>query len=348
MAAQEVTFRELYRRLAQIVGLIVVTVTAGAAAYWWLGRRLGVPSEWLDCFYMSVLTLMTVGYGEMIPVAATPQGRVVSMGLMLGGVSVLVYATTALAVTFIEGGLQGAWRRWRMDRTIDSLRGHIVICGSGRVGETIAREVAEMKTPAVLIDVAADRVKDIGEELHLPYVAGDATEEAVLQQAAIQHASGLIAALGSDHENLFLVVTARSLRPDLRIVARGSTPTVIPKMRRAGADEIILPERIGGLRMASVMMRPTVVTFLDKMMRDRKTAMRIEEVRVAPGSQLDGVSLAQADLRARHRALVLAVERPDGDIEYAPDADLVLRGGYVLVVLVGVDGLITLRDRAKA
>ncbi|MBI2391911.1 MAG: NAD-binding protein [Deltaproteobacteria bacterium] len=346
--AEDVTFRELRSRLGRVAAIIVTTVAGGAAAYWAVGRHLGVPSSWLDCFYMSVLTLMTVGYGEMIPVAATPAGRLVSIGLMLGGVSALIYATTALAVTFIEGTLQGAWRRWRMDTTIAALKDHIVICGTGRVGDTIARELAEMRTPAVLVDMDTKHVRDLGEELSMPFVAGDATEEDVLQRAGLATATGLIAALGSDHENLFLVVTARSLRPDLRIVARGSTPSVVPKMTRAGADEIILPERIGGLRMASVMLRPTVVTFLDKMMRDRATAMRIEEVRVEPGSALEGKTLAEADLRARHRALVLAVERPDGSISYAPDADLRLAGGFVLVMLVGVEGLLSVRERAKA
>ncbi len=347
MAAPSVTLQEIKRQAVRVGSIIGLLMLVGTLGYCLLGHLLEEPAPLLDCLYMTVITLTTVGYDEVIPVADTEVGRLFSVLLILSGAGILFYSLSSLSVMVMEGVLQGAWERWRMEREIAKMRNHYIICGVGRVGEVILRELALTKRPAVAIDSDAERLTALAKELGMPFVIGDATEEATLKAAGVEHAKGLLAALGNDHENLFLVITARSLNPHLRIIARGSDPSVVDKMQRAGADEVILTEAIGGLRMVSMMVRPAAVNFLDQMLRERDLTLRIEEIGIANGSPLAGKRLADLQIPQRWNTLVLAYRKGDGTLVYNPPAETVLERDMTLVVMGDVDKIAELRRIAS-
>lgn len=338
--------RQLRRQVVRIGAVISLLIVGGTVGYYLLGYWLGRPDTLMDCFYMTVITLATVGYGEVIPVAETPQGRMFSALLILVGVGTLFYALSSLAVITLEGVLHGAWRQWRMERRIATLKDHFIVCGCGNVGEVIVRELVLTKRPVVAVDRDSERLVNLASQLDVPYVVGDATEEATLRSAGIERATGLLAVLPNDHENLFLVITAKSLNPRLRVVAKGNDPSVVDKMKRVGADEVVLTPFIGGLRMVSVMVRPAAVSFLDTMLREREQVIRVEEVQIHDGSPLIGLRLADARLPQRWNILVLAYRKGDGAFVYNPPADIPLEKGMTLIVLGEVERLTEFRRLA--
>ncbi len=327
------SLEQIFKQFVHVGAALAIFILVGTLGYFLLGHLLGQPSNLLECFYMTMITLSTVGYGEVIPVAQTEAGRIFSVLLILSGVGVLFYALTNFSIFLLEGTIQGAWGRWRMEKEIAKMSNHYIVCGAGRVGEVIVRELIQTQRQVVIIDQDAEKVTAIGRELNVPYLIGDATEETILMAAGIERASGLLAALGNDHENLFLVITARSLNPNLRIIARGTHPSVIDKMLKAGADEVVLPETIGGLRMASLMVRPAAVSFLDQMLRQKELTLRVEEVSIAPSSSLVGKKLSELKLPQQWDILVLAYQTRDGKLTYNPKADLELLGGMSLIVM---------------
>lgn len=183
----------------------------------------------------------------------------------------------------------------------------------------------------------------LAKELSVPYIICDATEEASLKAAGIEQAKGLLAALGNDHDNLFIVITARSLNPRLPIIARGSNPTVIDKMKRVGADEVIFPEAIGGLRMVSSIVRPAVVSFLDQLLGEREQILRVEEVHIGKHSSFIGKRLADTQIPQRWNTLVLACRRADGSFVYNPPVETILESGMTLIVMSDASKLEELR-----
>jgi voltage-gated potassium channel len=338
--------RQLRQQIVRIGAVVSLLVVGGTVGYYLLGHWLGRPDTLVDCLYMTVITLTTVGYGEIIPVAETPQGRLFSALLILFGVGTLFYALTSLAVITVEGVLHGAWRQWRMERRIASLKDHFIVCGCGKVGEVIVRELVLTKRPVVAVDSDRERLATLASQLDVPYVVGDATDEATLKAAGVERAAGLLAALPNDHENLFLVITAKSLNPRLRVVARGNDPSVVDKMKRVGADEVVLTPFIGGLRMVSVMVRPAAVSFLDTMLREREQVIRVEEVQIRDGSPLVGQRLADARLPQRWQLLVLAYRKGDEAFVYNPPADTLLESGMTLIVLGEAERLAQFRRLA--
>lgn len=332
-------WKQVWQQLIRVGAALAVFVLLGTLGYYLLGLRVGLPASLLDCLYMTIITLSTVGYAEIIPAAKTEAGRLFSILLILSGVGVLFYALTNFAILLLEGTIQGAWGRWRMEKEIARMKGHYIVCGAGRVGEVIVRELVLSHHPTVVIDRDAEKVTALGRELNVPYLVGDATEESVLLAAGIERAMGLLAALGNDHDNLFLVLTARSLNPNLRIIARGNHPSVVDKMLKAGADEVVLPETTGGLRMVSLMVRPMAASFLDQMLRQREVTVRVEEVTVKPSSPLVGKRLIDLRLPQEWNILVLAYQQENGTWAYNPPADLELREGIVLIVMGDVQNL---------
>lgn len=343
-------WRQIWGQIVKIGAALGALTILGTIGYYLLGQTLKVPSTLLDCFYMTIITLATVGYGEVIPVAKTEAGRFFTIMLILVGVGVVLYALTNLAILLLEGVIQGAWGRWRMEREIAKMRDHYIVCGAGRVGEVIVRELVSTRHQTVVIDKDTEKVTLIGRELKVPFIVGDATEEATLKAAGIERARGLLAALGNDHDNLFLVLTARSLNPNLRIVARGNQPSVVDKMLKAGADEVVLPETTGGLRMVSLMIRPAAVSFLDQILRQREVTLRVEEITIEPFSPLVGKRLSELKLPQQWNALVLAYQQENGNLVYNPPADLELKQGMSLIVMGDVHKLEEFRrlSRGKA
>ncbi len=335
-------FSSIRQRL--IIGFcsVVFVLFAGATGYYLLGQ-----GAWSfdDCLYMTAITLSTVGFGEIIDVGSVTGARFYTIVLILSGMGVLVYFGSTLVALVVEGEIKRYFWRKRMVKYIDKLANHIIVCGAGRTGIYVIRELLATKTPLVVIDESEERIKQIMEEEtgEFPYLVGDASVDRILREAGIHEARGLIAALPDDKDNLFVVISARQLNPRLRIVSRGIEPNIAEKLQRVGADSVVSPNLIGGMRMASEMIRPRVVEFLDLMLRDRKKNMRVEEVTVSTDSRWAGKTLAQADIPSLADVLVVALKNRTGDFQYNPKPEHILQEGTGLIVIGSVDEVARLR-----
>ncbi len=336
------------RLVAPAVALLGV-VALGVVGYHQLGG-----GRWSldDCLYMTVITLTTVGYGEVLPgMDAVPMAREFTALLIVAGMGVFLYFASHVTAIIIEGDLQRALRKTRMRSKIAKLVDHVVVCGAGSTGRHVVEELLAAARPVVAVDVDEESLEEQGRRSDRALyhsIHGDATDDVVLRAANVTAAAGVVAALPNDKDNLYLVVTARQANARARIVARGSDLAVLEKLRKAGADAVVSPNFIGGMRMVSELLRPQVVRFLDDMLRDREGRWRIEEVALGDSAPLVGQSLREVNLRGRYEITVLAVRGSDGAIDYAPDADLRLEGGSTLVVLGRLDQVRALRGRAES
>lgn len=308
-----------WRRVAIALLALGIVLVAGTIGYLILGFS---P---LDAVYQTVTTVSTVGFREVEPLDTA--GKIFTIFVILFGVGTALYAFGALIELLVEGRMQELLGRKRMERNIAAMRDHVIICGWGRVGRSIAEELDEVHQRLVVIDVNALRVEDCP----YPSMQGDATEDATLQRAGIAHARGLIAAVADDAANLFVTLSARALRPDLFIVSRVRSEVNEQKLRRAGADRVVNPQRIGGARMAAFVVQPNVAEFVDVVMHDHQLEFRLEEVEVPGGSPICGSTLRAAALRDRTGALVLAVRGSDGEFRTNPTAETVVEAGDILI-----------------
>ncbi len=340
---------ELRGRLLAAFAAVLFVLAVGTIGYYVIGQgRWGV----FDCFYMTIITLTTVGYGEvLLGFADVPHARALTVLLLVLGMGTMVYFASSLTALIIEGDLRRALRHTRMRKQIARLENHVVVCGAGSTGSRAIEELMEYDIPTVAIDVRREHLEDLA-ELHpaerFKYVVGDATDDDVLEEASVAQARGIIAALAGDKDNLFVVVSTRQMNPRARIVARGSDLQILEKLKKAGADTVVSPNYIGGLRMVSELLRPQVVKFLDEMRRDRGR-VRIEEVLVPEGSPLVGKTLGNSGIRSAGEILVLAVQMPGANgYRFNPGADFVLASGMTLVVLGPLAEVEVLREKARA
>ncbi len=323
--------REHSISLARAAGLILIVFATGVVGFTLIG---GEDHGVVDAIFMTAITLTTVGYGETIEVSQTPGGALFTTVLLFAGVGSFVYFFSNLTAFMVEGSLDRMlWRR-KMKRAIENLDGHYIVCGAGATGAHIVKELLQTERPFVLIDSDEERTRELFEEFEarFPVVIGDATDDDTLKEAGIERARGLTSCISSDKDNLIVTVSARLLNPDLRIVSRCIDEKVTRKVRQAGAAAVVSPNMIGGLRMVSELIRPTVVSFLDIMLRDNKR-LRVEEYPVEEGSALAGMSVG--DLRSKKIAdvLIVAVSRPDGSWTYNPDDAEVLAPGEGLIFM---------------
>jgi voltage-gated potassium channel len=310
-----------------------VVFVVGTIGYMLIG---GAEHSLLDAVYMTVITLTTVGYEEAIAVGSRPVAQVFTMVLLLTGVGTFLYFFSSLTAFVVEGTIDHMFWRRRMSRHIDRLRDHFVVCGAGKTGEYVIRELIATNRDFVLIDMSEERVRDLHQELGVEFAAvvGDATEDAVLAAAGVERARGLIACTEGDKDNILTTFTARSINHRVRIVARCTDVAIEAKLARAGANAVVSPDRIGGLRLISEMVRPAAASFLDVMLRDSEGRWRVEEVRVEEGSDLDGAAVGA--LRKTRDLMVLAVAA-DGSWRYNPEDDFSLRSGMEVVFMCGPD-----------
>jgi len=295
---------------------------------------------------MTVITLSTVGYGEVLPgMQDMTFARVWTVGLIVLGSGTLLYFVSTLTAIIVEGDLGGILRRNRMQQRIDRLEGHIIVCGVGTTGIHVVEELRSIGTQFVVVDNDGERLARLVEEGFpaLLYVVGDAAEDHVLQRAGIARAKGVVAALHDDPSNLFVTVTARALNPKLRIVAKAVEPSAGSKLLRAGADSCVSPNQIGGLRLVSEMVRPRVVQFLDQMLRDKDKNLRIDEITIPVGSSLAGRALRDSELRRHADVLVIAIRDVEGKYVYNPGPATTLEPGITLIVLAKATDLAPLR-----
>lgn len=333
MDERETSTSTLLRTLWPLAALFVVA-TAG---YKLIG---GPQTSWIDALYMTVITLSTVGYGETIDLSHSPGGRAFTILVILTGVGTLVYFVSRLIAFLVEGHLEHMLRRRRMKRKIDQLSGHTVLCGGGHTGVAVLEELLRTERPVVLIEASSERydelVRDVGRDLLA--VIGDATDDDTLEAAGVKQASGLVTAVSNDKDNLIVTISARLLNPKLRIVARCIDPSMADKMAKAGADKVVSPNSIGGLRMVSELVRPAAVSFLDTMLRDRASRVRVEAVPVPAGSPFDGVAFGELAKRVARSSVVVALEGRDGEWVHNPTPDHALEAGMALVLIASPDG----------
>lgn len=311
--------RSFLRILFWLLGILVL----GTGGYRWLEGY-----SWLEALYMTVITLSTVGYGEVRPLSDV--GRAFTIGLILLGVGTAAYLFTTLAEYIVSGELEGTLQRRRWMAQLRSLHQHYLICGFGRIGAQVAMELNTLGIPFVVLVNHGEQVEQAHRAGYL-VVMGDPTEEAVLQAAQIAKARGLVAVLDTDADNLFLVLTARSLNADLFIVAQALSEATETKLYKAGADRVVTPFVMAGHRITSLLIRPYVVTFLDAALRSESLELWLEEVRVAHNSPLVGQSLAEADIRAKTGANVLAIARGEAQMDWSPT--LRIQPNDVLIIL---------------
>lgn len=320
------------RLLAGFVAMLVVIV-GGATGYWFIGDGRWT---WLDCMYMTVITVTTVGFGETLDgMDKVAYARGFTMMLLVFGTGVLVYFASTITAFVVEGELKNVLAAQRLRKRIKKMKDHFIVCGAGSTGRAIIKELIATGRPVVALDTDEAELKEIAEDhpkADFSYIVGDATDDEILDQVNLPAAKGMAAALSSDKDNLYLVVAARQMNPTCRIIARCAELSHVDKLKRAGADSVVSPNFIGGMRIVSELVRPSVVKFLDQMLRDKDASMRIEEVTVTPGSPLDGKSLAAADVRGKFGMNVLAVKNGEKWL-YNPDPDHVLRPPTVIVVI---------------
>lgn len=305
----------------------------GTAGFWLIGEgRWG----WLDCAYMVSITLTGVGYGEILE-PMTQGARLFAMVLMWAGVGVVLYAVSTVTAFVVESRMSEIFRERKMEARLKGMRDHTIVCGAGQVGRHVMAEINAAGRSLAVIDDDPARIDWVRENLPAAgVVLGDATEEEALAQAGLMRAAGVIAALKDDSRNMLITVQARFANPRVKIGARCSQNNLVDKFYRAGADYVVNPDFIGGMRIASEMIRPQVVGFLDRMLRGKDPTVRVEEVTVGPGGALAGQSLGEARLLARTGLAPVAVKPAGGeDYIYNPDPGLVLAAGAVLIVIGG-------------
>ncbi|HSB82164.1 MAG TPA: TrkA family potassium uptake protein, partial [Candidatus Methylomirabilis sp.] len=272
-------------------------------------------------------------------------GRLVAIALILGGTGSLAYGLSMVTAFVVEGELNDVLGKRRMEKALARLHQHVIVCGAGETGKHIVEELLATQTPCVVIEQQPTRCKHLERFWEIPIIEGDATDGDVLVRARAAEARGLVTTLPSDKDNLFVILTARELNPSLRIVSRAVASDSDQKLRKAGADSVVSANRIGGLRMASEMIRPNVVSFLDLMLRDHHRALRFEEAEVTAGSPLIGNTLADLDLHNRVGLVIIAIRRgPKGEFVYNPTASTRVEAGDALIVCGEPSKIEALRD----
>jgi voltage-gated potassium channel len=318
---------EILRRRA----LFFASLMGGLILFGTSGFILIEGYPWFDALYMTVITLTTVGYYEVK--ALSTAGRVFNIILLLGGVNTILFGIGMLTSTIFELQLDHYFERKRTKRMIDSLQGHYIICGFGRVGRGAAQELHRSGLPLVIIDNDEDRIEMVM-KLGMLGVLADATKDESLRGVGIDKARGLVAALATDADNLFLTLSAKTLNPMLNVATRVSDDESDSKLRRAGADVVISPYGVTGTRLAQAMVRPHVTQFLDTAMFDSQVDLGIEQLRIDEGSEFAQRSLRDLkELRKNFGISVLAIRRRSGEMIFNPDADAAIQPGDHLIVM---------------
>lgn len=322
------------RRLRMGFAMVLTVFVVGVIGFMALGLDL------IDAMYMTVITITTVGYRELLGPGAGDGAKLFTMAIIVTGVGTVLYTFTLGVQVVVEGQLREFVGRRRMDKKIAGMRDHVVVCGWGRVGKAVAHDISRAGKHVVVIDQNPARVADIA----LPAIVGDATLDSTLRAAGVEHASALIAALQGDAENLFVTLSSRAINPGLFIVARARQDESVAKLSRAGADRVVNPQELGAARMASFVVQPNVAEFVDVVMHERSMDFRMQEVEIPPGSSLAGVTLRDAHLRQRAGVLVLAMRDGDGSFTTNPDPDTVIQPHHVIIAVGTDEALKTLTE----
>jgi voltage-gated potassium channel len=327
-------------RLRRSIVLLLSVVVFGT-----IGYMLIEGWDVWDSLYMTVISVTTAGYKEVHPMSRT--GELFTMVVLTIGVATVLYSFSFVMARVVEGDLESRWVRRRRERMLDELTNHFIVCGFGRMGLIVAQEFVRQGIPFVIIERDAERMQQAIDAGFLA-VEADASSEQVLKRVHIDRARGFIAAVSTDAENVYAVLTARLLRPDLYIIGRAETEDAKVKLVRAGADRVVSPYQIGGLQLAQTALRPAVVDFVQIATSSENLELNMEQVGIKEGAVLAGRSIVEANLRQRFGVVVVGIQRSDGRMEFNPSPDAVMRAGDHLVVLGHLDKLRDLETAAAA
>jgi voltage-gated potassium channel len=331
------TSTRVYRNLAWsslIMALVMVTGTLGY-------RLIGGPQySWIDCFYMTFITVATIGYSEIVDLSHNPAGRLFTVFIAMVGIGTMTFVLSTVTAFILESDINQAWRRNKMRVKIEKMKNHYIVCGVGRVGSNVAHELVTTGRHCVIVEAEMQHIEAYLER-HPDqlYLHGDATDNDVLLAAGVKHARGVFAVASDDSQNLVISLSAKQLNPELRVVARCHDVKNIEKTRRAGADEIVSPDFTGGLRIASAMVRPNVVTFLDEMLKSEDN-LRMEEIFVPVGFSGKALSM----LNSSSREYVVLAVRQGAHWVFNPPAHHIVHERDVLMVMTTPHGRVRLEQ----
>lgn len=334
--APRVMSRSSLLRAAIALSVVVAVGVVGYMALTGLG--------FIEALYMTVTTISTVGFREVAPLGTA--GQLFTIALIISGVGIVFYSASMVARDLIEGELRRGFGRRRVERQIARMSGHVIVCGFGRMGRSVCRELAAKPAPFVVIDRDAEALRHAEDEGHLS-LAGDASEDDILRAAGIARAQGLVAALSTDAANVYVVLTARELNPQLTIVARAEDERSERKLLHAGANRVVLPYAISGHRMAHALLRPAVLDVIDLATHYRNLELQIEEVAVGAQTFCADRTVQESGLREQLGLIVIAIKKPNDTMQFNPTADTRIEAGDRLVLMGPAENLREIERRLR-
>ena len=297
-----------------------------------IGFHIIEDLSFLDSVYMTVITVFTVGFRE-IKEPLSPLGQIFTIFIILGGVGSVLITFTKLAEIVYEGTINKIWRRKKMEKKMQDLRDHYIICGHGRMGDIVRERLEEEKLPFVVIDSKEECLKDLRQRQACLFIQGDATNEEILIQAGIKRAKALAALLPTDADNLYLVMTVKLINPSLFVLSKVMEDEAERKILQIGANKVVNPYKLSGLKIVQGLIRPTLVEFIDLIIRRSELCLAMEEFIVKKNSTLVDKNIAQCDIRRKANVIVVAVKKPGKDIVFNPSPEMTIEAGDLLLVL---------------
>lgn len=323
-------YYDFKRKAGSFWGLIAGSVFLGLTFVLSVVMYMTVEGwDFIPSFYMTVITLSTVGFMEVNPLSDT--GRILTALVILGGVGGFAYIAASFAQLIAEGKLQQVWGRRRVKKTIDSLEGHFIVCGYGRIGSIVVDEIRKADLDVVVLEMNEGLIQRMHEK-DILCIEGDATDDKILMAAGLMKARALITALTAEAANVYVTLTARQLNPVLQIIARANDRSHITRLELAGADRVVMPHLIGGVRMAQSVLRPTVTNFMELAIRG-SIDLQMEELPVSSQSELAEKNLMESNLRPRFNLIIIGIKGSDGHMVFNPGPKEVIRAGDTLLAV---------------
>jgi voltage-gated potassium channel len=319
------------RHLILSLSILILIIVAGTIGYMTIEGW-----QFVDALYMTVITISTVGFKEVNQVGAA--GRIFTIFLVFTGVGFTLYVAAAVVQFMVEGRIRIILGRRRLDKKIDRLKNHYIICGYGRIGRVLCRHLKRAGIDIAVIEKDPEQITVMDEDGIL-YIAGEATDENILLKAGIKRAQGLVAALATDTDNVFLVLTARQLAPEIFIMARSSEETAKIKLRAAGANSVESPYEMGAVSMAHRIIRPTVTSFLDLAFAHKRRDIQMEEIPVSSASELVNIQLKDTGIRQKYNLIIIAIKKSDGSMQFNPSFETVIAPHDTVIAVGEADNL---------
>jgi voltage-gated potassium channel len=329
-------------RLRILIGVVIFVIAGGTIGYM-------IIEGWnlLDSLYMTLITITTIGFREVHALDNDTPGRIFTVVLIIVGVGSTFYALNLIFQMFLEGHIRSVFGRRKMRKEVRHLKNHYIVCGYGRVGQQVVQELLRRRVDMVVIESRENLIEEMAAK-NILFVPGDSTSDEILIAAGVRSARGLIIAIPGEADNVFIALSARQLNPELIITARADSQRARSKIIQAGADQVICPHEIGGMRMAMSTLSPNVVDFMKVAVGEDETGLRLEEIRVGASSRLEGVMLRDSPLRAELDIVVVAIKKPDRKLMYNPRSDTKIEAGDILIVIGESSNLTKLQELTTA